>query len=143
MFEEFGFVVFLLMTIYTSCQSAVIDYNIIRHRTVEHISSVLFVFAFKSYILGAFTLFYRVYTVNYTGAGGKVTFPPTRTATHPRATDGGAQQDRTTKRIPSSLADSLDFSFFFAVTVPFIRTQRCWLTGTDAPLSRKPTETRQ
>lgn len=65
-------------------------------------------FAFKSR-----APFLRVYTVSYTSAGGKVIFPPTRTATRPSATDGGAQQDRTTKRIPFSLADSLDFFFFF------------------------------
>lgn len=82
-----------------------------------------------------------VSTVNHTSAGGKVIFPRARTANHPRATDGGAQQDRTTKRIPCSLADSLDFSFFFAVAVPFIKTQLCWLTGTDVPLSLKITET--
>lgn len=60
--------------------------------------------------------------MTYTLAGGKVTFPPNRTATHPRATDGGAPQDRTTKRIPSSLADSLDFFlFFFCDDIPFHR----------------------
>lgn len=59
---------------------------------------------------------------------------------HHGATDGGAQQDITTKRIPLSSPVTLDF--FFVGTDSFIVTQLDWLTGTGVELLVKPSETR-
>lgn len=58
------------------------------------------------------------------------------------ATDGGAQQDITTKRIPLSLPVSPEFFVCVCVrTDSFIMTQLHWLTGTDVELTVKPSET--